>query len=115
MVLDLLPLSPDRYVVIDHAHRSLVQAQAVREDELRARFEHCFCLTLLENHQGQHCQRLLKANTEYVDTPRHIWATLREANQSSHTILIYIHRYGEKYTKTIYVFDKYASVHFLGP
>ncbi|XP_063059425.1 rho guanine nucleotide exchange factor 15 isoform X2 [Engraulis encrasicolus] len=56
--------SPDRYVVIDHAHRSVVQAQAVREDELRARFEHCFCLTLLENHQGQHCERLLKANTE---------------------------------------------------
>ncbi|KAG5284614.1 hypothetical protein AALO_G00028620 [Alosa alosa] len=56
--------SSDRYVVIDHAHRSLVQAQAVGEDELRARFEHCFSLTLLENHLGQHCERLLRANTE---------------------------------------------------
>ncbi|KAL2095236.1 hypothetical protein ACEWY4_009955 [Coilia grayii] len=56
--------SQERYIVIDYAHRSLVQAQAVREDELRARFDHCFCLTLLENHQGQHCERLLKANTE---------------------------------------------------
>lgn len=91
-MLDLLPLSPDRYVVIDHAHRSLVQAQVVSEDELKARFEHCFSLTLLENHQGQHCQRLLKANTEYVGTPRHIWLlTLGEANQSFHTMLIYSH------------------------
>ncbi|XP_031428389.1 rho guanine nucleotide exchange factor 15 isoform X2 [Clupea harengus] len=56
--------SQDRYVVIDHAHRSLVQVQAVGEAELRARFQHCLSLTLLENHQGQRCERLLKANTE---------------------------------------------------
>uniref|UniRef100_A0A671KFZ6 Rho guanine nucleotide exchange factor (GEF) 15 n=1 Tax=Sinocyclocheilus anshuiensis TaxID=1608454 RepID=A0A671KFZ6_9TELE len=42
---------PDRFVVIDHAHRSLVQVQTT-ENNLGPRLDHCFCLTLLENHRG---------------------------------------------------------------
>ncbi|XP_026068342.1 rho guanine nucleotide exchange factor 15-like isoform X2 [Carassius auratus] len=55
--------SPDRFVVIDHAHRSLVQVQAT-ENNLWPHLDHCFCLTLLENHRGNTCEHLLKANTE---------------------------------------------------
>lgn len=60
------PLSgcPDRFVVIDHAHRSLVQVQAT-ENGLGPHLDHCFCLTLLENHRGHTCEHLLKANTEW--------------------------------------------------
>uniref|UniRef100_A0A8C1WYF3 Rho guanine nucleotide exchange factor (GEF) 15 n=1 Tax=Cyprinus carpio TaxID=7962 RepID=A0A8C1WYF3_CYPCA len=54
---------PDRFVVIDHAHRSLVQVQAT-ENNLGPHLDHCFCLTLLENHRGNTCEHLLKANTE---------------------------------------------------
>ncbi|KAI2664209.1 Rho guanine nucleotide exchange factor 15 [Labeo rohita] len=54
---------PDRFVVIDHAHRSLVQVQAT-ENNLGQHLDHCFCLTLLENHRGSTCEHLLKANTE---------------------------------------------------
>ncbi|XP_067263799.1 rho guanine nucleotide exchange factor 15 isoform X3 [Chanodichthys erythropterus] len=54
---------PDRFVVIDHAHRSLVQVQAT-ENGLGPHLDHCFCLTLLENHRGHTCEHLLKANTE---------------------------------------------------
>ncbi|KAF4113632.1 rho guanine nucleotide exchange factor 15 isoform X3 [Onychostoma macrolepis] len=55
--------SPDRFVVIDHAHRSLVQVQAT-ENNLGPHLDHCFCLTLLENHRGNTREHLLKANTE---------------------------------------------------
>ncbi|XP_036436212.1 rho guanine nucleotide exchange factor 15-like [Colossoma macropomum] len=54
--------SPERFVVLDHAHRSLVQVQPV--DISEPQLDHAFCLTLLENHQGNTCERLLKANTE---------------------------------------------------
>ncbi|XP_059403011.1 rho guanine nucleotide exchange factor 15 [Carassius carassius] len=54
---------PDRFVVIDHAHRSLVQVQAT-ENNLGPQLDHCFCLTLLENYRGSTCEHLLKANTE---------------------------------------------------
>ncbi|XP_067294037.1 ephexin-1 isoform X3 [Pseudorasbora parva] len=54
---------PDRFVVIDHAHRSLVQVQAT-ENGLGPHLEHCFCLILLENHRGCTYEHLLKANTE---------------------------------------------------
>ncbi|XP_016142067.1 rho guanine nucleotide exchange factor 15 [Sinocyclocheilus grahami] len=54
---------PDRFVVIDHAHRSLVQVQAT-ENNLGPHLDHCFCLTFLENYRGSTCEHLLKANTE---------------------------------------------------
>uniref|UniRef100_A0A8C1BU33 Rho guanine nucleotide exchange factor (GEF) 15 n=2 Tax=Cyprinus carpio TaxID=7962 RepID=A0A8C1BU33_CYPCA len=54
---------PDRFVVIDYAHRSLVQVQAT-ENNLGPHLDHCFCLTLLENYRGSPCEHLLKANTE---------------------------------------------------
>ncbi|KAG1957277.1 rho guanine nucleotide exchange factor 15 isoform X1 [Pimephales promelas] len=54
---------PDRFVVIDHAHRSLVQVQST-ENVLGPHLDHCFSLTLLENHRGRTCEHLLKANTE---------------------------------------------------
>ncbi|KPP59279.1 hypothetical protein Z043_122813 [Scleropages formosus] len=56
--------SLERYVVIDHAHRSLVQVQPVSEQSNNPTLEHCFCLTLLENHQGRMIERLLKAPTQ---------------------------------------------------
>ncbi|XP_051975303.1 rho guanine nucleotide exchange factor 15 [Xyrauchen texanus] len=55
--------NPERFVVIDHAHRSLVQVQ-VPEAGPGPNLDHSFCLTLLENHRGNTCERLLKANTE---------------------------------------------------
>ncbi|XP_072523199.1 rho guanine nucleotide exchange factor 15 isoform X2 [Salminus brasiliensis] len=62
---DLLVLAnkkgAERYVVIDHAHRSLVQVQALSEDPS---LENCFCITLLENHQGRMMERLLKAPSQ---------------------------------------------------
>ncbi|GAA6067394.1 ephexin-1 isoform X1, partial [Tachysurus ichikawai] len=45
-----------RFLVLDHAHRSLVQVQP--------QLDHTFCLIMLENHQGKMCERVLKANTE---------------------------------------------------
>ncbi|KAJ8401737.1 hypothetical protein AAFF_G00377080 [Aldrovandia affinis] len=56
--------SSERYVVTDYAHRSLVQVQAIGEDEWCAGFDHCFCLMLLESHQGSMCKHLLKAPTQ---------------------------------------------------
>ncbi|KAI7812431.1 rho guanine nucleotide exchange factor 15 [Triplophysa rosa] len=53
--------TPDKFVVIDYAHRSLVQ---VHTTETKLGLDHSFCLTILENHQGITCERLLKANTE---------------------------------------------------
>ncbi|CAL8327179.1 unnamed protein product [Lota lota] len=63
---DLLILAvkkgPERFVVLDHAHRSLVQVEPVEEGANGpGPYEHCFTLTLLENHQGRLMERLLKA------------------------------------------------------
>ncbi|XP_060719626.1 ephexin-1 isoform X1 [Tachysurus vachellii] len=49
-------VNSDRFLVLDHAHRSLVQVQP--------QLDHTFCLIMLENHQGKMCERVLKANTE---------------------------------------------------
>ncbi|XP_063756998.1 rho guanine nucleotide exchange factor 15 isoform X2 [Eleginops maclovinus] len=55
----------ERFVVLDHAHRSLVQVQALDEGAgSSAHLEHCFNLTLLENHQGRMMERLLKAPSQ---------------------------------------------------
>lgn len=56
--------SSDRYIVTDHAHRSLVHVQAISEEKQGSGFDRCFCLMLLENHQGCTYERLLKAPTE---------------------------------------------------
>lgn len=56
--------SSERYVVLDHAHRSLVQVQSMGEDTSVPSLENCFCLTLLENHQGRHVERVLKTPTQ---------------------------------------------------
>ncbi|XP_059387596.1 ephexin-1-like [Carassius carassius] len=57
--------SSERYVVHDHAHRSLVQVEPCREDtSVQPVLEHCFSLTLLENHQGRQMKRVLKAPTQ---------------------------------------------------
>ncbi|XP_070711049.1 ephexin-1 [Pempheris klunzingeri] len=55
----------ERFVVLDHAHRSLVQVQPLDEGgSSSSPYEHCFNLTLLENHQGRMMERLLKAPTQ---------------------------------------------------
>ncbi|XP_067380952.1 ephexin-1 isoform X2 [Channa argus] len=55
----------ERFVVVDHAHRSLVQAQPVEEGGGNSvPYDHCFCLILLENNQGRMMERLLKAPTQ---------------------------------------------------
>ncbi|XP_040887356.1 rho guanine nucleotide exchange factor 15 [Toxotes jaculatrix] len=51
----------ERFVVLDHAHRSLVQVQPLEEG---GPYEHCFNLTLLENHQGRMMERLFKAPSQ---------------------------------------------------
>ncbi|CAB1345234.1 unnamed protein product [Coregonus sp. 'balchen'] len=54
-----------RFVVLDHAHRSLVQVQPIGDDQASSpSYEHCFCLTLLENHQGRMMERLMKAPSQ---------------------------------------------------
>uniref|UniRef100_A0A3Q0S8T3 Rho guanine nucleotide exchange factor 15b n=1 Tax=Amphilophus citrinellus TaxID=61819 RepID=A0A3Q0S8T3_AMPCI len=56
---DLLVIT--RFVVLDHAHRSLVQVQPAEESgSSGGPYEHCFSLTLLENHQGRMLERLIK-------------------------------------------------------
>ncbi|XP_063305843.1 rho guanine nucleotide exchange factor 15-like [Pelobates fuscus] len=50
--------SSDRHLVLDYAHRSLVQIQSCPT------MENSFFLTLLENHQGKTCDRLFKASTQ---------------------------------------------------
>ncbi|KAM9836837.1 uncharacterized protein arhgef15b [Aulostomus maculatus] len=52
------------FVVLDHAHRSLVQVQPVEEGGGSGPYKHCFNLTLLENHQGRINERLLKAPSQ---------------------------------------------------
>uniref|UniRef100_A0A3Q1EL75 Rho guanine nucleotide exchange factor 15b n=1 Tax=Acanthochromis polyacanthus TaxID=80966 RepID=A0A3Q1EL75_9TELE len=66
---DLLVLAAkkgaERFVVVDHAHRSLVQVQPADEvGGSGSPYEHCFNLTLLENHQGRMMERLLKAPSQ---------------------------------------------------
>jgi len=57
--------STERFVVVDHAHRSLVQVQSTEEGGGGGgALEHCFNLTLLENHQGRMMERLLKAPSQ---------------------------------------------------
>lgn len=56
--------SAERFVVLDHAHRSLVQVQPADEGLSGSLYEHCFNLTLLENHQGRVMERLFKAPSQ---------------------------------------------------
>ncbi|XP_029311143.1 rho guanine nucleotide exchange factor 15 [Cottoperca gobio] len=57
--------SAERFVVLDHAHRSLVQVQSADEaGGSGPPCEQCFNLTLLENHQGRMMERLLKAPSQ---------------------------------------------------
>ncbi|KAL6118567.1 arhgef15 [Pungitius sinensis] len=56
----------ERFVVLDYAHRSLVQVLSAGESGVAAvgSLEHCFNLTLLENHQGRMMERLLRAPSQ---------------------------------------------------
>ncbi|KAM9826904.1 rho guanine nucleotide exchange factor 19 [Neosynchiropus ocellatus] len=55
----------ERFVVQDHAHRSLVQVQPFEgAGSGTGPYLHCFNLTLLENHQGRMMERLLKAPSQ---------------------------------------------------
>uniref|UniRef100_A0A3B4B531 Uncharacterized protein n=1 Tax=Periophthalmus magnuspinnatus TaxID=409849 RepID=A0A3B4B531_9GOBI len=59
---DLLLIT--RFVVMDYAHRSLVQVQGLEDaGSNSAIYENCFTLILLENHQKRLMERLLKAPT----------------------------------------------------
>lgn len=52
-------------MVLDHAHRSLVQVQPLEIGGTSGSpYEHCFNLTLLENHQGRTMEKLLKAPSQ---------------------------------------------------
>ncbi|XP_069775961.1 ephexin-1-like isoform X2 [Narcine bancroftii] len=62
--------SGDRYQVVDYAHRSLVEVRECSDKSLQATIGNCFQMTLLENHQGKQCERLLKTLTE---SDRHRW------------------------------------------
>ncbi|XP_040271244.1 ephexin-1-like isoform X2 [Bufo bufo] len=68
--------SSDRHVVLDYAHRSLVQLQSCPT------MENCFFLTLLENHQRKTCDRLFKAPTQ-SDLHRWVAAFPSKDNDSS--------------------------------
>ncbi|XP_060794876.1 uncharacterized protein arhgef15b [Neoarius graeffei] len=65
---DLLVLATkkglERYMVIDHAHRSLVQVHIIADQAVSMNLENCFSLTLLENHQGRMMAKLFKAPSE---------------------------------------------------
>ncbi|XP_060768859.1 ephexin-1 isoform X2 [Neoarius graeffei] len=54
-------VNADRFLVLDHTHRSLVQIQT---PEGGIQLDNTFSLIMLENHQGKMCERVLKANTE---------------------------------------------------
>jgi len=60
------PIRPERFVVLDHAHRSLVQVERLEDGgaSVPGPYELCFTLTLLENHQGRLMERLLKAPSQ---------------------------------------------------
>lgn len=66
MCLPRLSTSADRFVVLDHAHRSLVQVQPLDESAGSGGgpYEHYFNLTLLENHQGRTVDKLLKSPSQ---------------------------------------------------
>ncbi len=65
-VLFFVSSRAERFVVLDHAHRSLVQVQPIEEGGGGGSgpYEHCFNLTLLENHQGRMMERLFKAPSQ---------------------------------------------------
>lgn len=77
--------SAERFVVLDHAHRSLVQAQPLEEGAGGGAgpYEHCFNLTLLENHQGRTVEKLLKAPSQSVSTPPPTAPPLPERTRSN--------------------------------
>ncbi|KAG2462901.1 ARHGJ factor, partial [Polypterus senegalus] len=54
----------DRFVALDHAHRSLIEIDDSAEDDLNTDKENTFLLVLLKNHRNVTSQRLLKAGTE---------------------------------------------------
>ncbi|XP_041118816.1 uncharacterized protein LOC121322681 isoform X2 [Polyodon spathula] len=54
----------DRFVVQDHAHRSLIEISDGAEEDLDTETENTFLLVLLKNHRSTTSQRLLKAATE---------------------------------------------------
>ncbi|XP_015275913.1 PREDICTED: rho guanine nucleotide exchange factor 15 [Gekko japonicus] len=56
--------SSERFVVLDYAHRSLVQAQGCGDAFAGNSSENSFYLTLLENHQGRSIDRLCRAPTQ---------------------------------------------------
>ncbi|XP_031441152.1 rho guanine nucleotide exchange factor 15 [Clupea harengus] len=56
--------SSERFVVLDYAHRSLVQVKALGNELPSGGLDNCFLLTLLENNQGRLVERVLKAATE---------------------------------------------------
>ncbi|XP_042201254.1 rho guanine nucleotide exchange factor 15 [Callorhinchus milii] len=53
--------SADRYLVMDHAHRSMVEVHSCTQSSER---QNCFLLTLIENHQGKQLERLVKVHTQ---------------------------------------------------
>ncbi|XP_077117684.1 uncharacterized protein LOC143774196 isoform X1 [Ranitomeya variabilis] len=65
--------SSDRHVVLDYAHRSLVQLQSCPT------MENSFFLTLLENHQRKTCDRLFKAPSQ---SDLHRWAAVFPSKSS---------------------------------
>ncbi|XP_069502299.1 rho guanine nucleotide exchange factor 15 isoform X2 [Ambystoma mexicanum] len=76
--------SSERHVVVDYAHRSLVQVQDCVDSAYGSTMENGFFLTLLENHQGKTCDRLFKAPTQ---SDMHRWMgafpNKKEPKQSS--------------------------------
>ncbi|XP_028847346.1 rho guanine nucleotide exchange factor 15 [Denticeps clupeoides] len=56
--------SADRYVVLDYAHRSLVQLRPLDTDSSGWNLENCLVLSLLENHQSRMFERVMKAATQ---------------------------------------------------
>ncbi|KAH0626252.1 hypothetical protein JD844_001135 [Phrynosoma platyrhinos] len=57
-------LVSERFVVLDYAHRSLVQAQGCGETHTGQGTDNSFYLTLMENHQGRSSDRLCRAPTQ---------------------------------------------------
>ncbi|XP_077401431.1 rho guanine nucleotide exchange factor 15 [Vanacampus margaritifer] len=51
----------ERFVMLDYAHRSLVQVQPLEDERSTGPYENCFNLILLENHNGRMIERLIKA------------------------------------------------------
>ncbi|XP_042328956.1 rho guanine nucleotide exchange factor 15 [Sceloporus undulatus] len=74
--------SSERFVVLDYAHRSLVQAQGCGEAYTGQGAENSFYLTLMENHQGRSSDRLCRAPTQ-SDMHRWIGAFPSHESQSN--------------------------------